>query len=73
MSQENVEIVRRSYDAYTLGDIEGALAAIDPQIVIRDHDMKRPHTQAVASLTPPASAPGNPKLPTSSAGGSSAW
>ena len=39
MSQENVEIVRRSYDAYTLGDIEGALAAIDPQIVIRDHDI----------------------------------
>src|SRR2546423_9010052 len=39
MSQENVEIVRRSYEAYALGDIEGALAAIAPQIEIRDHDI----------------------------------
>jgi ketosteroid isomerase-like protein len=28
MSQENVEIVRRPYEAYGPGDIEGALAAI---------------------------------------------
>lgn len=39
MSQENVEVVRLSYEAYALGDIEGALAAIDPEIVIQDHDI----------------------------------
>jgi ketosteroid isomerase-like protein len=39
MSQENVEIVRRSYDAYVRGDLESALAAFDPEIEIYDHDI----------------------------------
>ena len=39
MSQENVELVRRSYEAYALGDIEGALAAIDPQVEVHDQDI----------------------------------
>ena len=39
MSQENVEVVRRSYEAYALGDIEGALAAIDPDVEVHDHDI----------------------------------
>ena len=33
MSQENVEIVRRDYDAYLSGDFEAALAMIDPEVV----------------------------------------
>lgn len=33
MSSENVEIVRRSVDAYGSGDIEAALAAYDPGVV----------------------------------------
>jgi ketosteroid isomerase-like protein len=32
MSQENVEIVRRMFEAYLTGDAEAALAAIDPEI-----------------------------------------
>ena len=32
MSEENVEIVRGSYDAYLRGDLESALAAFDPEI-----------------------------------------
>ena len=32
MSQENVEIVRRTVDAYASGDIEGALLAYDPDV-----------------------------------------
>jgi ketosteroid isomerase-like protein len=39
MSEENVEIVRRSYDAYLRGDLESALAACDPEIEIYDHDI----------------------------------
>ena len=39
MSQENVEIVRRSYDAYLSGEMESALAVCDPEIEIYDHDI----------------------------------
>jgi ketosteroid isomerase-like protein len=42
MSQENVEIVRRSYAAYVRGDLESALAAFDPEIEIYDHDIPDP-------------------------------
>ena len=33
MSQENVEIVRRSFDAYRRGDLEAALSHAHPEIV----------------------------------------
>ena len=33
MSQENVEIVRRGYDAYARGDVAAMLADIDPEMV----------------------------------------
>ena len=33
MSQENVEVVRQSLEAYRRGDLEGALAGVHPQIV----------------------------------------
>ena len=33
MSKENVEGVRRAFDAYLGGDIEEALASLDPEIV----------------------------------------
>ena len=39
MLQENVEIVRRCYDAYGRGDLDSALAAFDPEIEIYDHDL----------------------------------
>ena len=39
MSEGNVEIVRRSYDAYLRGDLESALAVCDPEIEIYDHDI----------------------------------
>ena len=39
MSEENVEIVRRSYDAYLRGDLESALAACDHEIETDDHDI----------------------------------
>jgi uncharacterized protein len=39
MSEENVEIVRRSYDAYARGDLDAALADVDPEIEIYDHDI----------------------------------
>ena len=39
MSEENVEIVRRFYDAYVSGDLESALAAFDPEIEVYDHDI----------------------------------
>jgi len=39
MSQQNVEIVRRCYDAYVRGNLESALAAFDPEIEIYDHDL----------------------------------
>jgi ketosteroid isomerase-like protein len=34
MSQENVEIVRRMYEAFHGGDAEGALAYFDPEVVV---------------------------------------
>jgi ketosteroid isomerase-like protein len=33
MSQENVEIVRRSYEAYERGDLTGMLTAADPDLI----------------------------------------
>ena len=36
MSEENVELVRRMYEAYHGGDAEGALAHFDPEVVA-DH------------------------------------
>ena len=33
MSEENVEIVRRMYQAYLQGDADGALAYFDPKVV----------------------------------------
>jgi ketosteroid isomerase-like protein len=33
MSQENVEVVRRSYEAYNQGDLEGVLATLHPRVV----------------------------------------
>jgi ketosteroid isomerase-like protein len=42
MSQENVEVVRCSYEAYERGDMESALAALDPEIEIYDHDIPDP-------------------------------
>ena len=39
MSEPNVEIVRRFYDAYGRGDLESALAAFDPDVVAYDHDI----------------------------------
>jgi ketosteroid isomerase-like protein len=41
MSQENVEIVRRMYDAFHSGDVEGALAYFDPDVVA-DASQARP-------------------------------
>jgi ketosteroid isomerase-like protein len=34
MSQENVEIVRRSYEAFERGDLEEAQNTVDPEMVI---------------------------------------
>jgi hypothetical protein len=34
MSQENVEIVRRMYEAFHLGDAEGALTYFHPEVVV---------------------------------------
>jgi ketosteroid isomerase-like protein len=39
VSEENVEIVRQSYEAYLRGDLEAALVAFDPQIEIYDHEL----------------------------------
>lgn len=35
MSQENIEIVGRAFDAYTSGDFDEALAALDPDVVYK--------------------------------------
>jgi ketosteroid isomerase-like protein len=43
VSQENVEIVRGSYDAQARGDLEAALAAADPEIEVYDHDILDAH------------------------------
>src|SRR4249920_2216447 len=39
MSEENVEVVRRCYDAYLRCDLESALLAFDPEIEANDHDI----------------------------------
>ena len=38
MSQENVEIVRRAYEAFAQGDIEAALAMFHADIQVEDHN-----------------------------------
>ena len=38
MSQANVELVRRGYEAFAQGDIEAALAMLHPDVRIEDHD-----------------------------------
>jgi ketosteroid isomerase-like protein len=39
VSLENVEIVRQCYDAYVRGDMQAALAVVDPEIEVYDHDI----------------------------------
>jgi ketosteroid isomerase-like protein len=39
MSQENVEIVRGLVQAVVSGDVEKALEGLDPEIVVRVHDL----------------------------------
>ena len=34
MPQENVEVVRRAFDAFSRGDMDAVLANIDPEVVI---------------------------------------
>jgi ketosteroid isomerase-like protein len=41
MSQENVEIVRRMYDAFHRGDVDGALSHFDPDVLV-DASKARP-------------------------------
>jgi len=38
MSQEDIELLRRGYDALQRGDIAGVIAVLDPEIVATDHD-----------------------------------
>jgi uncharacterized protein len=38
MSQENVEIVRRAFDAFARGDLAALFAAMDPVVELEDHD-----------------------------------
>jgi ketosteroid isomerase-like protein len=38
MSQANVELVRRGYEAFAQGDLEAALAMLHPDVRIEDHD-----------------------------------
>ena len=35
MSRENVQIVRRAYEAFNQGDLEGILGFVDPEIEVR--------------------------------------
>jgi uncharacterized protein len=41
MSEENVEVVRRMYNAFHSGDADGALAHFDPEVVV-DASKARP-------------------------------
>jgi uncharacterized protein len=56
MSRENVEIVRRVYDAYLSGNFEAALAMIDPEVVwdasraVPDGNVSRGHDGMVEAL-----------------------
>ena len=36
MSQDNVEIVRRGFDAFNRGDLAGVLSGFHPDVVYRD-------------------------------------
>jgi ketosteroid isomerase-like protein len=38
VSQENVELVRRGYEAFAQGDIEAALDMFQPDIRVEDHE-----------------------------------
>src|SRR5215207_9907788 len=38
MSQENVALVRRAFDAFTRGDLAEVLATLDPAVKLEDHD-----------------------------------
>jgi ketosteroid isomerase-like protein len=38
MSQENVDLVRRGYEAFARGDIDAALAMFHPEVQIEDHE-----------------------------------
>jgi ketosteroid isomerase-like protein len=38
MSQANVALVRRGYEAFAQGDLEAALAMLHPDVRIEDHD-----------------------------------
>ena len=56
MSQENVEVVRRMYDAFGGGDADGALAHFDPEVVFDashrvDGRVGRGHEELVAILS----------------------
>jgi ketosteroid isomerase-like protein len=46
MSEENVEIVRRMYDAFHSGDADGALAHFDPDVVV-DASRARPDIRGI--------------------------
>ena len=48
MSQENVEVVRRMYNAFHGGDIDGALSHFDPNVLV---DASRARPDDVASGT----------------------
>ena len=39
MPEENVEIIRRGYEAYKRGDVAAMLEGFDPEIEIYDHDI----------------------------------
>jgi ketosteroid isomerase-like protein len=56
MSEENVEIVRRMYEAFDLGDADSALAYLDPKVIIDathrvDGRVGQGHEEVVAILT----------------------
>ena len=38
MSQEGVDVVRRSYEAFAKGDVPGVLDTLDPEVEWRDSD-----------------------------------
>ncbi|HKP89347.1 MAG TPA: hypothetical protein VJT75_05175 [Thermoleophilaceae bacterium] len=56
MSQENVEIVRRMYDAFLRGDREAARAVLDPEVEwdARHHRGRWPHGSPIGSSPPQA-------------------
>jgi ketosteroid isomerase-like protein len=38
MSQDNVETVRRAFDAFARGDLDAVFATLDPAVKLEDHD-----------------------------------